>query len=151
MLKQLRWIPMCFQVSLKVPVVTFEAVSGLRPKYLKNFLLPYNPAQPSPSTWGLVRPPLQMEDRRTGSPRSIVSVVAPWIWNSLPPSVCRWNLNPNIYFFKNVPFLGFPSLLLKFYFYLQLLKPLKHYHCLVSLHIIYCCYLFILFTLENFK
>ena len=42
-LKSLHWLPISFWAKYKVLVITFKALHGLGPGYLRDRLLPYNP------------------------------------------------------------------------------------------------------------
>ena len=44
LLKQLHWLPVRFQAQFKVLVMTYKALYGSGPGYLKDRILPYEPA-----------------------------------------------------------------------------------------------------------
>ena len=43
MLKTLHWLPIRYRIRYKVNLITFKALHGMAPQYLKTLLIPYNP------------------------------------------------------------------------------------------------------------
>ena len=81
-LKALHWLPVSFRVKFKILVLTFRALHGQAPSYIRN-LCPYTPNQRLRS----LDKNLLMVPRsrfRTRGDRSF-QVVAPKLWNDLPP------------------------------------------------------------------
>ena len=66
-------------------VLTFKALNGLGPGYLKERLLPYVPAHTLRSSSGiLLHEPLPKEVRQVATRRRAFSAVAPRLGNELP-------------------------------------------------------------------
>nr|GFC43941.1 hypothetical protein [Tanacetum cinerariifolium] len=60
LLRRLHWLPVRFRAQFKVLVLTFKALNGSGPGYLRDRLLPYNPTRTLRSSGGalLTVPPL---------------------------------------------------------------------------------------------
>ena len=87
-LRDLHWLPVCFRAQFKVLVLTFKALSGLSPVYLKERLHPHRSAQTlRSSAEGLLAVPSLREAKLQGTRQRAFSVVAPALWNALPPDV----------------------------------------------------------------
>lgn len=94
LLWQLHWLPICFQVLFKVLVLTFKAVHGLGPDYLRDCLLPYIPTHPFRSCEGAFLQVLPFSEvRRMAAQGQAFSVVAPQLWNSL---LGEWRSTPSL-------------------------------------------------------
>ncbi|KAF7235229.1 Protein TANC1 [Varanus komodoensis] len=66
---QLHWLPIEVRAQFKVLVMTYKALNGLGPGYLKERLCPYMPSRPLRSVGeALLREPSVKEIRRTSSP-----------------------------------------------------------------------------------
>ncbi|KAF7236632.1 Ectonucleotide pyrophosphatase/phosphodiesterase family member 7 [Varanus komodoensis] len=97
-LRQLHWLPIEVWVQFKVLVMTYKALNGLGPGYLKERLRPYMPAHPLRSAGeALLWKPSVKEIRSTSTRRRAFSAVAPNLWNALPREV---RLVPSLYVFR---------------------------------------------------
>ena len=81
-LASLHWLPITFRVDFKVLLITFKALNGLAPPYLKELLHPYIPAQTllSKNAGLLIVPRV---GKCTVGGRAF-SYRAPLLWNDLP-------------------------------------------------------------------
>ncbi|KAF7248278.1 putative sodium-coupled neutral amino acid transporter 11 [Varanus komodoensis] len=87
-LRQLHWLPIEVRAQFKVLVMTYKALNGLGPGYLKERLHPYMSARPLRSVGeALLREPSMEEIRRVVTRRRAFSAVAPKLWNVLPREV----------------------------------------------------------------
>ncbi|KAF7239840.1 GATOR complex protein DEPDC5 [Varanus komodoensis] len=65
--RQLHWLPIEVRAQFKVLVITYKALNGLRPGYLKERLRPYVPSRPLRSAAeSLLREPSMKDIRRAG-------------------------------------------------------------------------------------
>ncbi|XP_053100645.1 uncharacterized protein LOC128322765 [Hemicordylus capensis] len=88
-LKELHWLPVCFRVQFKVLVLTFNALNGLGPGYLRDHLLPRVAAHLMRSSEGaLLQVPTMREVRLLCMQDRAFSVAAPRLWNALPGARC---------------------------------------------------------------
>ncbi|KAF7253219.1 hypothetical protein EYD10_00056 [Varanus komodoensis] len=86
-LYQLHWLPEVW-AQFKVLVLTYKALNGLGPGYLKEGLSPYMPSRPLISAGeALLQEPSLKEIKRTSTRSRGFSVVAPRLWNVLPGEV----------------------------------------------------------------
>ncbi|KAF7239530.1 putative RNA-directed DNA polymerase from transposon BS [Varanus komodoensis] len=77
-LRQLHWLPIEVRAQFKVLVMTYKALNGLGPGYLKERLHPYMPSCPLRSAGeALLREPSVKEIRRVATRRRAFSAVAP--------------------------------------------------------------------------
>ncbi|XP_062824300.1 uncharacterized protein LOC134295487 [Anolis carolinensis] len=87
-LLQLYWLPIEHWIAFKVMVLTFKALHGLGPMYLRDRLTPY---QPQRSLRSEDQDPLEVPSfktlRLTATRRRAFTSVAPSLWNTLPPEV----------------------------------------------------------------
>ena len=84
-LQQLHWLSIHFQAEFKVLVLTYKALNGLGPSYLKDLNSLYEPARvlrSSGEAFLSVPPPSQVH--LVGTRERAFSVAAPRLWNSLP-------------------------------------------------------------------
>ena len=73
-------------------VLTFKALNGLSPVYLKERLHPHHSARTlRSSTEGLLVDPSLREAKLQGTRQRAFSVVAPALWNALPSGVREIN------------------------------------------------------------
>ncbi|XP_060124758.1 uncharacterized protein LOC132591228 [Zootoca vivipara] len=87
-LKDLHWLPVRFRAQFKVLVLTFKALNGLGPVYLKERLHPHRSARTlRSSSEGLLAVPSLREAKLQGTRQRAFSVVAPTLWNALPLEV----------------------------------------------------------------
>ncbi|KAF7247959.1 putative RNA-directed DNA polymerase from transposon BS [Varanus komodoensis] len=97
-LRQLHWLPIEVRAQFKVLVMTYKALNGLGPGYLKKRLHPYMPSPPLRSAGeALLREPSVEEVRRVVTRRRAFSAVAPKLWNALPREV---RLAPSLFVFQ---------------------------------------------------
>ncbi|KAF7247658.1 RNA-directed DNA polymerase from mobile element jockey [Varanus komodoensis] len=97
-LRQLHWLPIEVRAQFKVLVMTYKALNGLGPGYLKERLHPYLPSRPLRSAGeALLREPSVREIRRVATRRRAFSAVAPKLWNALPREV---RLAPSLFVFR---------------------------------------------------
>ena len=87
-LYKLHWLPVAVRAQFKVLVLTYKALNGLGPGYLKDRLLPYEPAwQLSSSQGTLLKDPSLKEVRGTACRQRAFSAAAPRLWNALPTEI----------------------------------------------------------------
>ncbi|XP_070618091.1 uncharacterized protein, partial [Erythrolamprus reginae] len=87
-LRSLHWLPISFRSQFKVLVMTFEALHGIGPEYLRDRLLPHESQRPIRShRVGLLRVPSTKQCRLAGPRGRAFSVAAPTLWNQLPPEI----------------------------------------------------------------
>ncbi|KAF7249427.1 Galectin-related protein, partial [Varanus komodoensis] len=85
---QLHWLPIEVRAQFKLLVITYKALNGLGPGYLKEHLLPYLPSCPLRSAVeALLREPSVKGIRRQSTQRRAFSAVAPHLGNALPREV----------------------------------------------------------------
>ena len=88
LLCELHWLPVCFWVQFKVLVITFKALHGMGPGYLKDRLVPIRSTCPTQACKeGMLRTRSTKEFHLVGSWRRAFSAVAPALWNILLPKV----------------------------------------------------------------
>ncbi|KAF7249234.1 1-phosphatidylinositol 4,5-bisphosphate phosphodiesterase beta-1 [Varanus komodoensis] len=84
-LYQLHWLSIEVWAQFQVLVITYKALNGLGPGYLKERLLPYLPSCPLRSAAeALLRESSMRDIMRQSTRRRAFSVVAPHLWNALP-------------------------------------------------------------------
>ncbi|XP_077788962.1 uncharacterized protein LOC114600407 [Podarcis muralis] len=94
-LKDLHWLPVCFRAQFKVLVLTFKALKGLSPVYLKERLHPRRSTRTLRcSAKGLLAVPSLREAKSQGTRQRAFTVVAPALWNALPSDVKEINNYP---------------------------------------------------------
>ncbi|XP_078241606.1 uncharacterized protein LOC140704410 [Pogona vitticeps] len=87
-LKNLHWLPVAARAQFKVLTLTYKALNGLGPGYLKDRLLPYVPARPLRSGQeALLKVPSLKEVKGMACRNRAFSVVAPQLWNTLPREI----------------------------------------------------------------
>ena len=79
---KLHWLPVTHQITFKLLLLTFKALSGMAPSYISDLLVPYQPSRNlrSADTNLLCVPRSQLV---TYGDRAF-SIAAPKLWNSLP-------------------------------------------------------------------
>ena len=92
LLISLHWLPITARIRFKTLVLTFRAVNGTAPDYIKSPLQPYNSTPPSSSDNHLVVPPL----KSARSLHKLFSFLAPQWWNQLPTSIRDTDCLPTI-------------------------------------------------------
>ena len=84
-LASLHWLPIKFRIDFKVLLITFKALNGLAPPYLKDLLHPYIPARTLRSqNAGLLIVPRVGKCTLGGR---AFSYRAPLLWNNLPSDI----------------------------------------------------------------
>ncbi|XP_060100566.1 uncharacterized protein LOC132575897 [Heteronotia binoei] len=87
-LRDLHWLPITFRVQYKVLVITFKALYGLGPAYLRDRLSPHVPQRVLRSgSQNLLVIPGPKEARLKSTRDQAFSVTAPYCWNQLPEEV----------------------------------------------------------------
>ena len=83
-LKKLHWLPVKYRIIFKVVLLTFKALHGLAPNYLRTLLQSYIPSRSLRSETGslLIMP----KPRRKLGCQSF-AVAAPKLWNDLPVNI----------------------------------------------------------------
>ncbi|XP_053138881.1 uncharacterized protein LOC128339283, partial [Hemicordylus capensis] len=85
LLMELHWLPIGFRAKYKVLVITYKALNGLGPRYLRERLLRYEPHRPLRS---LEEVRLQLPPTRLmATQRRAFSAAAPRLWNALPAEI----------------------------------------------------------------
>ncbi|KAI5105927.1 hypothetical protein C0J45_3624, partial [Silurus meridionalis] len=84
-LSSLHWLPVKFQIDLKLLLLTYKALNSLAPMYLSSLLTHYNPSRSLRSqNSGLLVVPRIAKSTKGGR---AFSHLAPKLWNSLPDGV----------------------------------------------------------------
>ncbi|XP_053106346.1 uncharacterized protein LOC128325025 [Hemicordylus capensis] len=87
-LKELHWLSVHFRVQFKVLVLTFKALNGLGPGYLRDRLHPRVAARLTRTSEGaLLWVPTMREARLSCTRDRAFSVAAPRLWNALPVAI----------------------------------------------------------------
>ena len=83
--RDLHWLPVSHRIRFKVALLTYKALHGLAPEYLRELLTPYTPARSlrSESRNLLQVPPFKLKSYGGRS----FACTAPQIWNNLPDDV----------------------------------------------------------------
>jgi hypothetical protein len=103
-LKKLHWLPVCQRIEYKILMLTYKALNGLAPDYIKDMLVPYVPTRTlrSEGQMLLVEPSTKTSygDRR-------FSKMAPKLWNRLSLKIRQsstidiFKSNLKTYLFRN--------------------------------------------------
>ena len=81
----LLWLPITTRSELKVLMLTFKALHGLAPSYLKDLIISYSPSRPLRSSGaGLLLLP-KVKNKSAG--QRAFAYRAPYLWNSLTPLI----------------------------------------------------------------
>ena len=83
-LKKLHWLPVKYRIIFKVVLLTFKALHGLAPNYLRTLLQSYIPSRSLRSETGNV---LIMPKARRKLGCQSFAVAAPKLWNDLPMNI----------------------------------------------------------------
>nr|XP_055049551.1 uncharacterized protein LOC129435072 [Misgurnus anguillicaudatus] len=84
-LASLHWLPVKYRIQFKISLITYKALNGLAPSYLRELLSEYNPSRTLRSqNSGLLIIPRLSKVSKSG--RSF-SYLAPKLWNDLPTDV----------------------------------------------------------------
>ena len=85
-LKKLHWLPVSQRINFKILLVTFKALNGFAPAYLKDLLVPYSSARDTRRSKNKPRLQLPAKLKATFGERAF-SYAAPRLWNALPDSI----------------------------------------------------------------
>ena len=85
-LKELHWLPLESRVQYKILTLTYKALNGRAPAYLKSLLEQYRPSRALRSQENALRLVQPMRKTVTYGDRCFY-VCAPQLWNSLPGSI----------------------------------------------------------------
>ena len=81
----LHWLPISFRSDFKVLLLTYQALHGLSPSYLKDLIIPYNPSRSLRSSGaGLLSLP---KVKKKSAGQRAFAYRAPFLWNRLPPVI----------------------------------------------------------------
>ena len=83
-LKKLHWLPVKYRIIFKVVLLTFKALHGLAPNYLRTLLQNYIPSRSLRSETGNL---LIMPKARRELGCQSFAVAAPKLWNDLPVNI----------------------------------------------------------------
>ena len=87
-LQQLHWLPVEFRIRFKVLVLTFKAIRGPGPTYLRDHLFPYIPRRTlCSSDANLLEIPNHQDIRLVSTRKRAFSALAPTWWNELPSEI----------------------------------------------------------------
>ena len=87
-LVKLYWLVVAARAQFKVLVLTYKALNGLGPEYLKDRLLPYEPTRQLRSSQGaLLKEPSLKEVRGRACRQRAFLAAAPRLWNALPTEI----------------------------------------------------------------
>ena len=81
-LAALHWLPVSYRIDFKLLLITFKALHGLAPSYIKDLLDPYKPERTLRSSDKARLDPPTQGDRA-------FSARAPFLWNALPIDIKR--------------------------------------------------------------
>uniref|UniRef100_A0A665UBY4 Reverse transcriptase domain-containing protein n=1 Tax=Echeneis naucrates TaxID=173247 RepID=A0A665UBY4_ECHNA len=84
-LAALHWLPVKYRVEFKILLLTYKALNGQAPSYLRELIVPYYPSRPLRSLDGGLLVVPRVSKSKSGG-RSF-SYQAPLLWNQLPASV----------------------------------------------------------------
>jgi hypothetical protein len=84
-LKQLHWLPIRYRIQYKIIVLTYKALNDLAPPYLADLLHPYQPSRSLRSQNDNLLSTKAYRLKAYGG--RWFEVVAPQMWNDLPPSM----------------------------------------------------------------
>ena len=83
-LRSLHWLPVSQRIDFKIILLTYKALNGSGPQYIRDLLVQYEPSRPLRSSGaGLLCVPKV----RTKHGESAFSFYAPHIWNKLPENI----------------------------------------------------------------
>ena len=81
----LHLLPVCLRIDFKILLITFKAQSGLAPSYIKDILIPYEPARSLRSSdRALLTIP---KSRLKTKWDRVFAIRAPRLWNALPEEI----------------------------------------------------------------
>ena len=95
-LVDLHWLPVKQRIDFKILLLTYKALNGLAPAYLREQLVPYSPTRTlrSKENHQLTSPRCRLENFGKRS----FAAAAPMLWNDLPLSIKR---SPSLDIFKS--------------------------------------------------
>uniref|UniRef100_A0A8C5AGF3 Reverse transcriptase domain-containing protein n=1 Tax=Gadus morhua TaxID=8049 RepID=A0A8C5AGF3_GADMO len=84
-LASLHWLPITFRSDFKVLLLTYKALHGLSPLYLKDLIIPYSPSRSLRSSGaGLLSLP---KVKKKSAGQRALAYRAPFLWNRLPSAI----------------------------------------------------------------
>ena len=84
-LASLHWLPITFRSDFKVLLLTYKALHGLSPLYLKDLIIPYSPSRSLRSSGaGLLLLP---KVKKKSAGQRAFAYRAPFLWNRLPSAI----------------------------------------------------------------
>uniref|UniRef100_A0A8C5CCP5 Reverse transcriptase domain-containing protein n=2 Tax=Gadus morhua TaxID=8049 RepID=A0A8C5CCP5_GADMO len=84
-LASLHWLPITFRSDFKVLLLTYKALHGLSPLYLKDLIIPYSPSRSLRSSGaGLLSLP---KVKKKSAGQRAFAYRAPFLWNRLPSAI----------------------------------------------------------------
>ena len=84
-LASLHWLPITFRSDFKVLLLTYKALHGLSPSYLKDLIIPYSPSRSLRSSGaGLLSLP---KVKKKSAGQRAFAYRAPFLWNRLPSAI----------------------------------------------------------------
>ena len=105
-LKQLHWLPVSHRIIYKILLITYKAINGLAPDYIKALLQTYTPSRNlRSSSKNLLKVP---SVRLVNYGQRSFFFAAPKLWNSLPDnirhsdSLTSFKRNIKTYLFKQI-------------------------------------------------
>ena len=84
-LKSLHWLPVEFRIKFKTLLLTYKALNGLAPTYLKDTIVPYCPNRPLRSQNSKRLVPHKASKKTIGE--RAFSYQGPTLWNQLPVDI----------------------------------------------------------------
>ena len=95
-LVDLHWLPVKQRIDFKILLLTYKALNGLAPAYLREQLVPYSPTRTlrSKENHQLTSPRCRLENFG----RRSFAAAAPMLWNNLPLNIKR---SPSLDIFKS--------------------------------------------------
>lgn len=87
-LRLAQWLPICFMLQFKRPVIAFKTLHGLEPGYLKDHLLAVNTSLPNQCRkTRYVADPTYQGSTSSGTKEKDISLVAPSLWHTILPEI----------------------------------------------------------------
>lgn len=77
-LQELHWLPIVSPAQFKMLIITYKSLYGLEHVYLKDHHI----------LQVLLQLRGESESQWMGTMERILSIIAPWLWNSLPVTIC---------------------------------------------------------------
>ena len=84
-LASLHWLPITSRSDFKVLLLTYKALHGISPSYLKDVIIPYSPSRSLRSSGAGLLSLLKVKKKSAG--QRAFAYWAPFLWNRLPPVI----------------------------------------------------------------